>query len=137
MKFKSILILSFILLGIIINSCSVSKAIPHNSIDILNVDSIKYTNYYTCEFKTKTNKSGYILINKSDTSLTSNELLMLNDIKFSDLCDVIEFQPNNIDITYRGHATEGAIYEDGELLIDLSNDVKKRYYQLCYGVILE
>lgn len=125
MKLKSFQLLAITILSLVINSCSVSKAVNYKSIDILNVDSLKYKNYYTCEFKTKIKKSGYILINKSQTSLTSNDLLLFNDLKFNDLCDVIKFQPNNLDITYRGHATEGEIYEDGELLIDLSNDIKK------------
>jgi hypothetical protein len=140
MKLMLIQIISIILLGMILNSCSIKKGVGEfkdNSINILSVDSLKFLNYFTCEFEAKNDKTGFLLIKKSETDLTSNELLMLKKIYFSDLCDVIEFQPNDSEITYRGHATMSGIYENGELLIDLSNDIEKRYYQPCYGIVIE
>jgi hypothetical protein len=140
MKLKLIKILSIIIIGLIVNSCSVKRdmgKVEDSTIKILNVDSLKFVNYYTCEFKSKSNTEGYLLIKKSKINLTSFDLLISENIRFDSLCDVIEFQPNNSEITFRGHATINGIYEDGELIIDLSDDIEKRYYQLCYGNQIE
>ena len=135
MKQKIIQITTITILVIITNSCIVRETVNKSrsdTINILSVDSLKFINYYNCEFKSKSNISGYLLIEKSKTDLTSSNILISEKFRFNDLCDVIEFQSNNSDITYRGNSVKNRIYENDELLIDLSNDIDKRYYELCF-----
>ena len=116
MKLNLVSILSIVTIGLIANSCSVKKDMVEVEVDtikVLNVDSLKFVNYYTCEFKSKSNIEGYLLIKRSKTNLTSFDPLISDKIRFANLCDVIEFQPNNSEITFRGHATINGIYENG------------------------
>ena len=134
MKLMLFQTLSIIAFGLIINSCTVTKSVEDeegHALKILNVDSLKFIHYYTCEFKSNENLEGYILLDKSNTKLTLLDQLILDKIDVKDLCDVNQFKPNNMDLTIRGEATMGGIYEDGILVIDLSNEIEKRYYQLC------
>ncbi len=135
MKWKLIQILSIFILGLIIKSCTVKKNIwklEDHTINILDVDSLRFIHYYTCEFESTKNLKGYILVKKLTTKLKSIDKLILEKIYFDELCNVIEFRPNHSEITLRGQIDMTDIYEDGELIIDLSKDREKKYYQLCY-----
>lgn len=133
MKINSTIILILILTGLI--SCRSnfgSKKLEDRPIEILKVDSMKFENYYVLEFQSDFEK-GKILVKKNDKKGLPLEKTFVNK-RFHkyDLCDVIEFLPDNSDIFLRGHSISyGRVYENGELIIDFSNDAEERYYRFC------
>ncbi len=111
------------------NKINKSKSRP---IQITGVDSLKFKNYYVLDFLANNNEKGKILITKNNQKPFSLERTFLKKRYHKyDLCDVIEFLPDDSDIFFRGHSILGEIYENGELLIDFSNDAEERYYRFC------
>ena len=103
------------------------------SIRIVGVDSLKFDHYNVYTFEFKSGKKGKILQEKSSIQNTKIKKLLSQKIYSNfELCDVIEFKFDGEDgITLRGHGAESGIYEEGKLIIDLSNDAKIRYYKTC------
>lgn len=103
-----------------------------DAISILAIDSLEFLNYYACEFERRNNPGGIILLDRSRVDIDSLTSILAREMYFDDLCDVIEFKANNDEITLRGNAANGRLYEEGSLIIDLGNEAEKRYYRLCF-----
>lgn len=123
-----------LIFGFGLYSCISNKVMwvyEENIVKIISIDSLKFVNYYVVKFETKKELRGQLLIDKGNTNQNSIDLLKSKKLYFDELCDVNEFKFNN-GITYRGHATNGKIYENEKLIIDLRNELANRYYQFCH-----
>lgn len=134
MKFNLILILLTVSIWLSFDSCTTnqnSNESLNNTIIIVNIDTMKFINYYTCEFKSNNNLKGYLLIKRIKNKQMSIDRIISKKIHVDDLCDVVEFQLDDSEITFRGHATNSKIYNDGKLVIDLSEELEQKYYRIC------
>jgi hypothetical protein len=133
-RLNALLIVS-ILISFIFISCKTNQSVnfdEYTIIKIISFDETKFEHYVEFKFSTNRKNRGYILVDKEyyNTVIKLRKVLS-NQIKVK-LCRIHQYKSNNSDIVFRSNRSFlTKIYVDEELEIDLSENAKIRYYQIC------